>query len=99
MKTIPPSKLVPVPLSEDARCLPGFGWAGEEAGTRHLLGGEPPKRFPRQCWPRCSDCGEKMSFYGQFDSINQEYCVADVSVICVWLCFGCNEVIATIEQV
>lgn len=33
MKQIPPFQLVPVPLNEDARQLPGFEWAKEEIGS------------------------------------------------------------------
>lgn len=33
-KEIPPFRLVPQPLNDEARNLPKFKWAGEEIGTR-----------------------------------------------------------------
>lgn len=39
-----------------------------------------------------------MSFYGQLDSVNDEFCVADAGMIRIFLCFECNEVKATIES-
>jgi hypothetical protein len=98
MKKIPPFKLLPEPLNEEARKLPKFKWAADEIGIRHQLGGEPQPRIDDSHWPHCPDCAEKMSFYGQLDSVNDEFCVADAGVICVFLCFGCNEVKATIES-
>ena len=41
MKNIPPFKLVPEPLNEEAKNLPKFKWADDEIGTRHQLGGKP----------------------------------------------------------
>src|SRR4051812_30826010 len=41
MKHIPPFKLVPRPLNDEAASLPKFQWAPPEIGTRHQLGGEP----------------------------------------------------------
>jgi len=38
-----------------------------------------------------------MSFYGQLDSLNDEFCIADTGRICVFLCFSCNEAKATVE--
>ena len=97
MKKIPPFKLIPEPLSEAARSLPKFRWAADDVGTRHRLGGEPVPRIDDSHWPQCPDCGDKMSFYGQLDSVNDEFCVADAGIICIFLCFDCNEVKATIE--
>ena len=39
-KEIPPFRLVPQPLNDEARNLPKFKWAGGEIGTRHKLGGK-----------------------------------------------------------
>lgn len=97
MKRIPPFKLVPEPMSEEARSLPKFQWAADDVGTRHRLGGEPEPSIDDSHWPRCPDCGHKMSFYGQLDSVNDEFCIADAWIICVFLCFDCNEVKATLE--
>ena len=98
MKKIPPFRLVPEPLSKEAVNLPGFRWAAPEVGTRNRLGGEPVPRLDDGHWPCCPDCRELMSFYGQLDSVNDEFCVADVGIICVFLCFDCCQVMATIES-
>jgi hypothetical protein len=98
MKKVPPFKLTPEPLSEEARRLPGFQLAADDIGTRHRLGGEPEPAMNEGHWPRCPECSERMSFYGQLDSLNDEFCIADTGRICVFLCFGCNEVKATIES-
>ena len=97
MKKIPAFKLVPLPLTDEARALPPFKWAADEVGTRHQLGGQPHPALDESHWPTCPECGDKMSFYGQLDSVNDEFCIADVGRICVFLCFSCNEVKATIE--
>jgi hypothetical protein len=98
MKQIPTFKLVPEPVTDEARRLPGFKWAGPTAGQRHQLGGAPARPISDSDWPRCSDCGERMSFYGQLDSINDEICIADVGIIAVFICFDCNEVTAQIAS-
>jgi hypothetical protein len=97
MKKVPSFRLVPEPLSDEARRLPKFRWAADDVGTRHRLGGEPEPQLDDSHWPLCPECSERMSFYGQLDSINDELCIADAGRICVFLCFGCNEVKATIE--
>jgi hypothetical protein len=97
MKKIPPFKLVPEPLTEEARRLPRFKSAGPEAGRRHQLGGEPARKLRDEEWPRCPDCKQGMTFYGQFDSINDDIMIADVGMIYVFLCFECNEAKAVID--
>jgi len=92
MKKIPPFKLVPQPMNDEARELPGFRWAAPHVGKRHQLGGDPPPEFDPAEWPRCPECDEPMIFYGQLDSINDEYCIADAGLICVFACIGCVEV-------
>jgi hypothetical protein len=98
MKKIPPFQLIPRPLTDDAAQLPGFRFAGQEVGKRHQLGGEPTRPVEDEHWPRCADCRERMTFYGQLDSINDEYCVADAGLICVYVCFECCEVHAEIDS-
>lgn len=98
MKRIPHFKLIPEPVTEEARRLSGFKWADEAVGKRHQLGGLPS--FPvveDSDWPRCLDCGERMTFYGQLDSINDDICIADAGLISVFVCLDCNEVKARIE--
>jgi hypothetical protein len=97
MKKIPPFRLVPTPLTDEARQLAGFKWAADEVGTRHQLGGEPFRAIKEERWPRCPDCKETMTFYGQLDSLNDEFCIADVGLIYVFICLDCNEVKAEIH--
>jgi hypothetical protein len=97
MKTIPPFKLVPEPLSEEARSLPKFRWAGKEVGTRHQLGGEPRFLQPTP-WPDCPSGHGKMSFYGQFDSINDDISIADVGMVYIFICFDCFEAKAIVAS-
>lgn len=88
MKQIPPFRLVPEPLTEEAAELPGFKWAAAEVGKRHQLGGEPT--FIQSAdYPPCVDCGATMTFYGQLDSINDEYILADAGLVFVFVCFDC----------
>ena len=88
MKKIPPFKLIPEPLNEEARNQQGFKWAGGEIGKRHKLGGEPDFIQGSEI-PQCEDCGAEMTFYGQLDSISDEYCLADCGMIYTFVCFGC----------
>lgn len=39
--------------------------------------------------PVCSNCHESMTFYGQLDSINDEFILADCGLVYVFVCFGC----------
>src|SRR5260221_600456 len=41
---------------------------------------------------------QAMSFYGQLDSINDEFCIADCGMICVFICFGCNTTLSMIHS-
>jgi hypothetical protein len=80
---------VPHPLNEEAASLPPFKWTEGEEGRRHQLGGEP--EFLQQPeYPTCS-CGKQMNFYGQLDSINDEFVLADCGMIYVFVCFDCVE--------
>jgi hypothetical protein len=97
MRRIPPFKLVPEPLDDAARNLRKFRWAAKEIGTRHQLGGTP-KLLQDQDWPVCSKCREKMTFYGQLDSINDEFCIADCGMIYVFICFGCIETASIVHS-
>lgn len=86
MPSIPPFRLRPEPLSAEAEALPGFEWAAEEVGQRHQLGGEP-EWLQGDATPVCSECGEKMTFYGQLDSINDDIVLADAGLVYVFVCF------------
>jgi hypothetical protein len=96
MKRIPPFQLSPIPLNEAARVLPPFKRAGDEVGKRHKLGGQPDLLQP-DLWPLCPSCHAQMSFYGQLDSINDEFCLADCGIVCVFVCFDCNETVSLIQ--
>jgi hypothetical protein len=89
MRDIPPFKLVPTPLNDEAAALPNFRWAGGDIGTRHRLGGKPDF-IQSPCVPKCT-CGKDMVFYGQLDSINDEFILADCGMIYVFVCFDCFE--------
>lgn len=90
MIEIPPFRLRPEPLNEEAAALPPFKWAPEEIGTRHQLGGKP-QFLEEKHWPSCVHCREKMTFYGQLDSINDQFDLADCGLIQVFVCFDCYE--------
>jgi hypothetical protein len=96
VREIPPFRLVPEPLNAAAAELPPFEWADPEVGTRHRLGGQPDALQGEVIHPRCPHCREPMSFYGQLDSINDDFCIADVGLIHVFLCFDCFESIARV---
>ena len=91
MKTIPPFTLVPKPLNKDAENLSKFKYAEDHVGTRHQLGGNP-EFLQKADWPLCRDCGKRMTFYGQLDSINDEFVLADCGMIYIFVCLDCNTV-------
>jgi hypothetical protein len=97
LREIPPFRLVTEPLDDEAASLPGFKWAEPEIGTRHRLGGRPDMIQPLE-YPRCPGCGEEMNFYGQLDSINDEFVLGDVGVVYVFVCFFCQEASAVIQS-
>lgn len=97
MKSIPPFKLLPEPLSVEAKKLSGFKWADEIIGNRHKLGGTPDF-LQNEKWPECTDCGEKMTFYCQLDSIGDDICIADCGLLYVFLCFDCYTTHAIIQS-
>ncbi len=96
MKKIPPFKLIPDPLNDDARKLQKFKWAPKEVGTRHQLGGDP-LFLQNELWPSCPKGHGRMTFYGQLDSINDEFCIADCGLIHVFVCFDCFETISIVQ--
>jgi Domain of unknown function (DUF1963) len=97
MKIIPPFKLTPEPLNDEARHLPKFKWASREIGSRHRLGGEP-QFLQKEQWPSCPSGHGKMTFYGQLDSINDDICIADCGMIYVFICFDCFEAISIVQS-
>ena len=98
MKKIPPFKLEALPLNKEAENLQPFMYAGKEIGNRHRLGGSPENTDP-MFLPKCKECNENMSYYGQFDSINDEFIIGDCFVIEVYYCFDCVEAFAQVVPV
>jgi uncharacterized protein YwqG len=96
MRDIPPFKLVPEPLNDEAATLPAFKWAGDNIGKRHRLGGQPDF-IQSSNVPKCS-CGKNMTFYAQLDSINDEIVLADCGMIYVFVCFDCFETKAVLQS-
>jgi uncharacterized protein YwqG len=97
MKEIPPFRLKPEPLNDEAAKMRKFKWADGEIGNRHKLGGVP-EFVQREDWPTCPDCGKKMTFYAQLDSINDEFQIADCGMIYVFVCLECNTVESRIQS-
>ncbi len=87
MGSIPPFRLRPEPLSPEAEQLPLFEWAPDEVGRRHQLGGEP-SWLQGDATPVCGECGERMTFFGQLDSINDDIVLADAGLVYVFVCFN-----------
>ena len=90
MRKIPGFRLVPEPLDQEARDLPGFKWTHGEIGRRHQLGGSP-NLIQELTWPECPNGHGKMTFYSQLDSINDDFCLADCGMIYVFICLDCYE--------
>ena len=97
MKQIPPFRLVPQPLNDEASRLLPFKWAAPDVGKRHKLGGAPDFIQAAE-WPECPGCNSAMTFYGQFDSINDEFCIADAGMIYVFLCFDCYRTVSVVQS-
>lgn len=97
MRRIPRFRLDPVPVDEDAIRLRRSEWLAPEVGTRHQLGGSP-EELPEDAFPSCRSCGNRMTFYGQLDSINQDILIADAGIVMVFICFDCFEAQAVIES-
>ena len=97
MKQIPPFRLVTQSLNDEAASLPPFKWGAPDVGKRHKIGGAPDFIQTPE-WPACPGCAAKMSFYGQLDSINDEFCIADVGMIYVFLCFDCYKSVSIVQS-
>ena len=67
-----------------------FQWASSDVGFRNKIGGKPDGLKQTE-YPKCKTCGNRMTFYGQLDSLNDEIVVADCGFIAVFLCFDCYE--------
>lgn len=58
-------------------------------GNRNKLGGNPDW-IQNDETPRCPLCYDRMTFYGQLDSINDSIMIEDVGMIYVFYCFHCG---------
>ena len=96
-KRIPPFRLEAHPLTPEAEVAAGFAWADERTGRRHQIGGEP-EGLPEAEYPFCKSCGQPMTFYGQLDSIGDNFALADAGVALVFVCFDCFEAAAIIAS-
>ena len=89
LMNIPEIPLKPAPKTALAKKAVGFKF-NKQAGKRHKLGGKPDWiQKKKDETPTCDDCGEKMTFYGQLDSIGDEQDLADCGMIYVFVCFDC----------
>ena len=89
---IPEIKITLSPENDEARDAIGFKWAGQDSegrtvGERHKIGGYPDWLQTDET-PKC-ECGKEMSFYGQLDSIGDNFCLADCGMIYVFVCHDC----------
>jgi hypothetical protein len=94
-RRIPPFRLVAEPLTPEAEAAAGFQWAPTGVGTRHRIGGDPDDQ-PGIHAPACPSCGQSMTFYGQLDSIGDDFALADVGLAVVFVCFDCFEAAARV---
>ena len=86
---IPTIKLLPQPVDDAGKKALGFRYAGDEIGNRHQLGGVPTW-IQGEDVPMCPHCAERMTFYGQLDSIGDRYVIGDCGMIYIFFCFDCN---------
>jgi hypothetical protein len=96
MDKIPAFRMHAEPLTSEGEAMIGFRWA-ENAGHRHQLGGEPTWLQGDET-PTCRDCGERMTFYGQLDSIGDDVVIADVGLVYVFVCFNDFEARAIVQS-
>lgn len=93
---IPEIQLTPTPATDEARAAVGFRW-NDRAGTRHKLGGEPDWQQGSET-PRCASCSLQMTFYGQLDSVGDDFVIGDCGLIYVFVCFECLTTKAVLQS-
>jgi hypothetical protein len=96
MEKFPVIKLAMTPDSENAKSILGFKH-NKSFFSKHKLGGEPDFIQDEE-WPECHSCHQKMSFYGQLDSVGDDMTIADCGMIYVFLCFDCYEAKAIVHS-
>jgi hypothetical protein len=57
-----------------------------------------PEWLQQESVPRCSECGEPMTFYGQLDSINDDIALADCGLLYVFVCFDDFTAVAFVQS-
>jgi uncharacterized protein YwqG len=72
-----------------------FQWANPEVGFRSKIGGAPDF-LQREPIPVCA-CGAQMSFYGQLDSLSDDFMIGDCGMVYVFVCFDCLETRSIIQ--
>src|SRR3954447_20566627 len=97
MPRIPPFRLRAEPLTQDGQVSQGFKWAAAEVGERRRLGGDPEWQQEDET-PACRQCGQKMTFYGQLDSIGDDFVLADCGLVYVFVCFEDFEAAAVVQS-
>jgi hypothetical protein len=97
MPCLPHFRLRREPASREAEQVPAFAWAPEGVGERHQLGGEPTW-LEGDATPTCRECGERMTFYGQLDSISDDLVLADAGLVYVFVCFNDFEAQALVQS-
>ncbi|HXH41565.1 MAG TPA: hypothetical protein VNN08_23255 [Thermoanaerobaculia bacterium] len=93
---IPEIRLRADPASDEARAAVGFKW-NDEAGNRHKIGGAP-EWIQTPDVPVCASCSEPMSFYGQLDSVGDDFSLADCGMVYVFVCFSCFTTRAVLQS-
>jgi uncharacterized protein YwqG len=83
---IPEIQLVSNPETDEAKDAIGFKY-NEEAGFSHKIGGHPDFVQGEDDWPKY--CESKMTFYGQLDSVGDDYSLGDCGMVYVFVCFSC----------
>ena len=96
-KQLPLIKLRREPQDEEGRSAIGFRYAGGDIGDRNYIGGTP-QWLQGEDTPRCPHCQGKMTFYGQLDSIGDNFAIADCGLIYVFFCFVCNAAEAVVQS-
>ena len=86
-----------VPLNEEAKLFKRFKYANNKIGTRHKIGGNPDF-IQHEEIPECKECNKPMLFYGQLDSLNDDFCIGDCGMIYVFICLDCLEVRSIIQS-
>ena len=91
----PAWRLRPEPLNDAAEAAGiGLVWGDAEVGLRHRVGGDCPLSDSDR--PVCSSCRERMAFYGQLDTMNDDIVIADAGLLAVFICHGCGEAAAVV---